>query len=118
VYGDDYPTPDGTGVRDYIHVMDLAEGHIAALNYLVSQGGLLTVNLGTGCGYSVLDMVRAFEQASGRPVPYNVVARRPGDIAACYADPALAEKLLGWKATRGIAEMCRDAWRWQRGDSV
>lgn len=118
VFGDDYPTPDGTGVRDYIHVMDLAEGHIAALEYLVRQGGLLTVNLGTGCGYSVLDMVHAFEQASGRPVPYSVAARRPGDIAACYADPALAERLLGWKARRGIDEMCRDAWRWQCRDSV
>ena len=114
VFGSDYPTPDGTGVRDYIHVVDLAEGHVAALNYLVREKGLLTVNLGTGCGYSVLDMVRAFEKASGRPVPYALVARRPGDVAACYADPAYAEKLLGWKATRGIDEMCRDAWRWQQ----
>ncbi len=114
VYGGDYPTPDGTGVRDYIHVMDLAEGHLAALEYLIGHGGLLTVNLGTGQGCSVLEMVRAFEQASGRPVPYSIVARRPGDIAACYANPALAEKLLGWKARRGVAEMCRDAWRWQQ----
>jgi UDP-glucose 4-epimerase len=113
VFGNDYPTPDGTGVRDYIHVMDLAEGHVAALDVLLKSGGLLTVNLGTGCGYSVLDMVRAFEKASGRPVPYAVVPRRPGDVAACYADPALAEKLLGWKAKRGIDEMCIDAWRWQ-----
>lgn len=113
VFGSDYPTPDGTGVRDYIHVLDLAEGHRAALDYLLREGGLLTVNLGTGCGYSVLDMVRAFEAASGRPVPYARVARRPGDIAACYADPSLAERLLGWKATRGIEAMCRDAWRWQ-----
>jgi len=113
VYGGDYPTPDGTGVRDYIHVMDLAEGHLAALDYLAGQCGLLTVNLGTGRGYSVLEMVRSFEEASGRPVPYSIVARRPGDIAACYADPALAEKLLGWKARRGIDDMCRDAWRWQ-----
>jgi UDP-glucose 4-epimerase len=114
VFGSDYPTPDGTGVRDYIHVVDLAEGHLAALDYLLREGGMLTVNLGTGCGYSVLDMVRAFEAASGRPVPYALVERRPGDIAACYADPALAEKQLGWKAKRGIDEMCRDAWRWQQ----
>ena len=113
VFGDDYPTPDGTGVRDYIHVVDLAEGHLAALNCLQRQGGLLTVNLGTGHGYSVLDMVRSFERASGRPVPYRIVARRPGDVAACYADPSLAERLLGWKARRGIDEMCRDGWRWQ-----
>ncbi len=114
VFGGDYPTPDGTGVRDYIHVVDLAEGHVAALDYLVREGGLLTVNLGTGCGYSVFDMVRAFETASGRPVPYAIVDRRPGDVAACYADPALAEKLLGWKAKRGIDEMCRDGWNWQQ----
>ncbi|WP_291988261.1 UDP-glucose 4-epimerase GalE [Candidatus Accumulibacter sp. ACC007] len=114
VFGNDYPTPDGTGVRDYIHVMDLVEGHLAALDYLLDKGGLLTVNLGTGCGYSVLDMVRAFETASGCPVPYALVPRRPGDIAACYADPALAEALLGWQAQRGIEEMCSDAWRWQQ----
>lgn len=117
VFGGDYPTPDGTGVRDYIHVMDLAEGHVAALDYLVREKGLLTVNLGTGCGYSVIDMVRAFERASGRPVPYAVVDRRPGDIAACYADPALAEKLLGWKAKLGIDDMCRDAWHWQQSQA-
>lgn len=117
VFGSDYPTPDGTGVRDYIHVVDLAEGHVAALNYLVREKGLLTVNLGTGCGYSVLDMVRAFEKASGRTVPYQLVPRRPGDVAACYAEPAFAEKLLGWKATRGIDEMCRDAWRWQQNQA-
>ena len=114
VFGSDYPTPDGTGVRDYIHVVDLAEGHVAALNYLTREKGLLTVNLGTGCGYSVLDMVRAFEKASGRPIPYALVARRPGDVAACYADPALATQLLGWQAKRGIDDMCRDAWRWQQ----
>ncbi len=113
VFGGDYPTPDGTGVRDYIHVVDLAEGHVAALDHLQREAGLLTVNLGTGCGYSVLDMVRAFEKASGQAVPYSIVARRPGDVASCYADPALAEKLLGWKAKRDIEEMCRDAWRWQ-----
>jgi UDP-glucose 4-epimerase len=113
VFGDDYATPDGTGVRDYIHVVDLAEGHVAALDWLTREGGLLTVNLGTGRGYSVLDMVRAFEQASGRPVPYRVVARRAGDIAACWADPSLARERLGWEAKRGIEAMCADTWRWQ-----
>lgn len=113
VFGNDYPTPDGTGIRDYIHVMDLAAGHVAALNYLRRERGLLTVNLGTGRGYSVLDMIRAFERASGRLVPYSVAPRRPGDIAACYADASAAEERLGWKAARGIDEMCRDAWRWQ-----
>ena len=117
VYGGDYPTPDGTGVRDYIHVMDLVEGHLAALEYLLGHDGLLTVNLGTGRGYSVLEMVRSFEKASGRPIPYSIVARRPGDIAACYADPALADKLLGWKARRSLDDMCRDAWRWQQKQS-
>ncbi|MCO5112193.1 MAG: UDP-glucose 4-epimerase GalE [Burkholderiaceae bacterium] len=115
VYGNDYPTPDGTGVRDYIHVCDLADGHVAALRYLQQHPVLLTVNLGTGRPVSVLEMVRGFEQASGRPVPYQVVARRPGDVAACWADPALAERLLGWKARHGIARMCQDAWRWQDG---
>jgi UDP-glucose 4-epimerase len=113
VFGNDYPTPDGTGVRAYIHVMDLAEGHVAALDWLGREGGMLTVNLGTGQGYSVLDMVRTFEQASARPVPYEIVARRPGDIAACWADPSLARRLLGWEAKRGIEAMCVDAWRWQ-----
>jgi UDP-glucose 4-epimerase len=108
VFGSDYPTSDGTGVRDYIHVVDLAGGHLAALDYLQREGGLLTVNLGTGCGYSVLDMVRAFERTSGQPVPYQIVDRRPGDIAECWADPALAEKLLGWKATRDIDAMCHE----------
>ncbi|WP_263768462.1 UDP-glucose 4-epimerase GalE [Propionivibrio soli] len=117
VFGGDYPTPDGTGVRDYIHVVDLAEGHVAALDYLARQPGLLTVNLGTGCGYSVLDMVRAFEKASGRPVPYAIVPRRPGDVAACYADPALARQLLGWSAKLGIDAMCADAWNWQRNEA-
>jgi UDP-glucose 4-epimerase len=98
VFGDDYPTPDGTGVRDYIHVVDLAEGHVAALRHLLDGGAGFTVNLGTGRGYSVLEVVRAFERASGRPIPYRVVARRPGDIAACYADPAQARHLLGWQA--------------------
>ncbi len=108
-----YPSPDGTGVRDYIHVVDLAQGHLAALAALARSGQSLTVNLGTGQGYSVLDMVRAFEAASGRPVPYQIVARRAGDIATCYADPQLAGELLGWQAHRGISEMCADAWRWQ-----
>jgi UDP-glucose 4-epimerase len=114
VFGSDYPTPDGTGVRDYIHVMDLVEGHLAALDYLLARGGLLTVNLGTGCGYSVLDMVRAFAAASGRPVPYALVPRRAGDVASCYADPRLAAELLGWRAQRGIEQMCADTWRWQQ----
>ena len=117
VYGNDYPTVDGTGVRDYIHVCDLAEGHVAALRYLRQHPGLLTVNLGTGQPVSVLEMVRGFEQASGRPVPYRIVARRPGDVAACWADPALAERLLGWRARRGVDAMCRDAWRWQDGEA-
>jgi len=114
VWGDDYPTPDGTGVRDYIHVVDLAAGHIAALNHLNAQPNTqLTVNLGTGQGYSVLDMVKAFEHASGRPIPYQIAPRRAGDIAQCWADPELAHTLLGWKAQRGLTEMCADAWRWQ-----
>ncbi len=113
VWGDDYPTPDGTGVRDYIHVVDLAVGHLRALERLQAQPGGLTVNLGTGTGYSVLDMVRAFEQASGKPVPYQISPRRPGDIASCYADPAAASELLGWRAERDLRAMCEDAWRWQ-----
>ena len=114
VFGNDYPTKDGTGVRDYIHVVDLARGHLAALRALERDGGLLTVNLGTGRGYSVLEMVAAFEQASGRSVAYQIAARRPGDIAQCYADPALAEQTLGWRAEKGLADMCMDAWRWQQ----
>jgi len=114
VYGDDYPTPDGTGVRDYIHVCDLAEGHVAALRRLFDDSGSLTVNLGTGRGYSVLEVVQAYEKASGRPVPYRVVARRPGDVAACYADPALAQQRLGWRAQHGLDRMCADSWRWQQ----
>jgi len=113
IWGNDYPTPDGTGVRDYIHVVDLAEGHVAALNHLTRQAGILTVNLGTGRGYSVLDMVQAFEQASGRPIPYRIAPRRAGDIAQCWAEPGLALELLGWRAKRGLKEMCADAWRWQ-----
>ena len=113
VYGDDYPTPDGTGVRDYIHVVDLARGHLAALRALHDKPGVMTVNLGTGQGYSVLDVVRAFEKASGRPVPYRIVDRRPGDVAQCYADPSLARELLGWQAEMDLDAMCRDSWRWQ-----
>jgi len=117
VFGDDYPTPDGTGVRDYIHVMDLAKGHLAALRALPSWGGQgpLTVNLGTGRGTSVFDMVRAFEKVSGKKVSTQVSPRRPGDVASCWADPTLAENLLGWKAELGIERMCADAWRWQSG---
>ena len=113
VFGDDYPTPDGTGVRDYIHVVDLARGHLAALKALDKQAGVLTVNLGTGRGYSVLEMIRAFERASGRQVPYRIVGRRPGDIAQCYADASLATSLLNWRAEIGLDAMCRDSWRWQ-----
>ncbi len=113
VFGGDYPTPDGTGVRDYIHVVDLAVGHVAAVRRLTERPGVLTVNLGTGRGYSVIEVVRAFEKASGRPVPFEIVARRPGDVAQCYAEPGLAERELGWRAERGIDEMCADAWRWQ-----
>ena len=113
IYGNDYPTRDGTGVRDYIHVVDLAEGHLSALDALGGNGGLLTVNLGTGNGHSVLEVVRAFEAASGRKIPYKVVARRTGDVAECYADPQLAVDLLGWRAQRSLDEMCVDAWRWQ-----
>ncbi|MGI4816274.1 MAG: UDP-glucose 4-epimerase GalE [Janthinobacterium lividum] len=113
VFGGDYSTADGTGVRDYIHVVDLARGHLAALDALVKHDSSFTVNLGTGQGYSVLDAIRAFEQASGRPIPYEIVERRPGDIAACYADPGVAEKILGWRAEYGIERMCEDHWRWQ-----
>ena len=113
VFGNDYATPDGTGVRDYIHVSDLAEGHVAALRHLLDRPGSLTVNLGTGRGYSVLELVAAYAKASGRPVPYEVVARRPGDVAACYADPALARQTLGWQARHDLDRMCADSWRWQ-----
>ena len=113
VFGGDYNTPDGTGVRDYIHVVDLAKGHIKALQALENKSQVLTVNLGTGNGYSVLDMVKAFEKASGKEVPYQIVDRRPGDIATCYADPAYAEERLDWKAECELDEMCEDTWRWQ-----
>ncbi|MDE3218829.1 MAG: UDP-glucose 4-epimerase GalE [Nitrospirota bacterium] len=119
VWGQDYPTPDGTGVRDYIHVVDLALGHLKALTMLEAsqeRADCLTANLGTGIGYSVLDIVRAFEQASGRSVAYKIGPRRPGDIASCYADPQRAFELLGWRAERGLGAMCADAWRWQSGN--
>jgi UDP-glucose 4-epimerase len=124
VFGNDYPTPDGTGVRDYIHVVDLAEGHLCALRALqglqqglqgaTSHTGAQVWNLGTGQGYSVLEMVRAFEAASARPIPYRLAPRRPGDIATCYSEPTKAERELGWKAQRGLTAMMRDAWRWQQ----
>ena len=113
VFGADYDTPDGTGVRDYIHVSDLAEGHVAALRYLFDAAGSITVNLGTGRGYSVLEVVRAYARASGRDIPYDIVARRPGDVAACYADPSRAAQLLGWHARLDLQRMCADSWRWQ-----
>jgi len=115
VFGNDYPTPDGTGVRDYIHVMDLAEGHVAALDHLDRQAGLLTVNLGTGRPASVLDLVKAFERACGKPIPYKVAPRRAGDVAEYWADPALASQLLGWQTRRDLDTMCADVWRWQSG---
>jgi UDP-glucose 4-epimerase len=113
VFGGDYDTHDGTGVRDYIHVVDLAQGHVKALNKIADLNAVLTVNLGTGNGYSVLDMVKAFEKASGKKVPYEIAPRRAGDIAKCFADPSYAKETLGWEATRGIDEMCEDTWRWQ-----
>ena len=113
VFGGDYPTPDGTGVRDYIHVVDLAKGHVAALKKLQSGAGIFTYNLGTGVGYSVLDMLHAFEKACGKTLPYEIVSRRPGDVAACYADPEKAAAELGWRAQYGVDRMCADSWRWQ-----
>ena len=113
VYGNDYPTPDGTGVRDYIHVVDLARGHVAALKKLDTGCGLFVCNLGTGKGYSVLDVLHAYEKACGRTLPYAIDPRRPGDIAQCYADPAKARDELGWEAQYGIDEMCASSWKWQ-----
>ncbi len=113
VFGDDYDTPDGTGVRDYIHVVDLAIGHVKAIDYILTNPGLDIINLGTGIGYSVLDMVKAFSKACGKELPYEIKPRREGDIAMCYADPAKALRVLGWKAERGLDEMCEDSWRWQ-----
>ena len=113
VFGNDYATPDGTGVRDYIHVVDLAEGHVAALRFLLNGRESITANIGTGQGYSVLDLVKAYEAVSGRSVPYDIVPRRPGDVAACYADPQLARERLGWQARHDLTQMCADSWRWQ-----
>lgn len=115
VYGGDYPTPDGTGIRDYVHVVDLAEGHIAALEYIHEQGNiLLTLNLGTGQGYSTLDVINAFERVTRLRIPYQIVQRRSGDIAACWADPALAKRMLRWQAKRGLDTMCANTWQWQK----
>ncbi|MGJ3703139.1 UDP-glucose 4-epimerase GalE [Variovorax sp. AFSI2.2] len=116
IHGNDYPTPDGTGVRDYVHVMDLAEGHVEALRYAEKQAGLVTLNLGTGRGASVLEVVHAFERASGRMLPYEIGPRRPGDVPAYWGDPSLAEATLGWRAQRGLDQMCADSWRWQQGN--
>jgi UDP-glucose 4-epimerase len=113
VFGNDYPTPDGTGVRDFIHVVDLAVGHLHALNKLAGNPGVVTFNLGTGRGYSVLEMITAFEAACGKPIPYRIVARRPGDVASSFADPSKAQKEMGWTARRFLDDICRDAWRWQ-----
>ncbi|MBR2473059.1 MAG: UDP-glucose 4-epimerase GalE [Clostridia bacterium] len=116
VFGNDYPTPDGSGVRDYIHVVDLAKGHVAAISYAIKNKGCEVFNLGTGCGYSVLEMVENFEKANGVKVPYVIGPRRAGDLAECYANPSKSEKLLGWKAEKGIFDMCKDAWNWQKNN--
>jgi UDP-glucose 4-epimerase len=118
VFGDDYPTRDGTGVRDYIHVVDLAQGHVRALERLLDHAGSFTVNLGTGAGYTVLEVIRAYERASGRVIPYEVAPRRDGDVAECYADPSRAHALLGWKAELSLDDMCRDSWNFQRRAKV
>ena len=116
VFGNDYDTPDGTGVRDYIHVVDLARGHVAAVSYICKNSGVEVFNLGTGVGYSVLDMVNTFQEVNNVPVPYAITPRRPGDIAICYADPAKSAEKLGWKAEKTLADMCRDSWNWQKGN--
>ena len=116
VFGNDYDTPDGTGVRDYIHVVDLAKGHVAAVSYVTENTGCEVFNLGTGCGYSVLDMVKTFTQVNGVDVPYVIAPRRPGDLATCYADPAKSAAVLGWKAEKNLADMCRDSWNWQKNN--
>ena len=118
VFGNDYDTPDGTGVRDYIHVVDLAKGHVAAVRYVTKNSGCEVFNLGTGTGYSVLDMVNSFVKVNGVDVPYQIVARRPGDIATCYADPTKSAEKLGWKAELGLDDMCRDAWNWQKNNPM
>ena len=115
VFGNDYPTPDGTGVRDYIHVVDLAKGHVAAIEHC-EKSGVYVYNLGTGVGYSVMDVIHAYEKACGHAIPYSVKPRRPGDIAACYADASKAERELGWKARYGIDEMCASSWNWQKNN--
>jgi UDP-glucose 4-epimerase len=117
IFGADYPTPDGTGIRDYIHVVDLAQGHLAALKALAESSAVLTTNLGTGRGYSVFEMIKAFSDVSGRRIDYRIDPRRPGDVAECYADASLAYRLMGWRAHRGIEEMCADAWRWQKANT-
>ena len=113
VFGNDYPTHDGTGVRDYIHVVDLAKGHVCAIEYAAKHAGAEVINLGTGVGYSVLDMVKAFEKATGREIPYVIAPRRAGDVAECYSDPAKAKELLGWTAEYDLEDMCKDSWKWQ-----
>ena len=114
VYGDDYDTPDGTGVRDYIHVVDLARGHVHALNAINDNCGAVVFNLGTGHGYSVLDVIKTFETVNGIKIPYEIVARRSGDVASCYANPAKAEQVLGWRAEKTLEDMCRDSWNYQQ----
>ena len=116
IFGDDYDTPDGTGVRDYIHVVDLAKGHVASVDYICKHPGVEVFNLGTGVGYSVLDMVKAFREANNVPLPYVIAPRRPGDIATCYADPAKSAEKLGWKAEKTLSDMCRDSWNWQKNN--
>ena len=116
VFGNDYPTPDGTGVRDYIHVVDLAVGHVKAVQWLAGNPGIDAINLGTGVGYSVLDIVHAFERVTGSAVPYKIVGRRSGDVPACYSDPSKAKAVLGWQAQRDLEDMCRDTWRWQKNN--
>ena len=117
VFGGDYDTHDGTGVRDYIHVVDLAQGHIKALMTAEQGSGLWTVNLGTGTGYSVLDLIKSFEEVSNKKIPYEIVSRRPGDVASCYADPKFAKQTLGWEAKLGLNDMCSDSWRWQSNNA-
>ena len=116
VFGNDYDTPDGTGVRDYIHVVDLARGHVCAIKYAAENKGADVINLGTGKGYSVLEMVKTFSEVSGANIPYEINARRAGDIAECYADPTKAKEKLGWVAEKNLRDMCRDSWRWQKNN--